>query len=330
MGIVAVTGANGFIGSRVVRALLAKGRRVRALVEPNSDLGNLADLTSPDLDVATCDVLDAASLRKTLSGSETLYHLAAVYKVWMQDPTPIYKVNVTGSTNALLAARSSGVKKVVFTSSIAALGLKEGGIADESTPFNTFDCASDYHYSKWMSEEVALAFAKDGLHTVIVNPAFPFGPGDRAPTPTGKILLLVLRKEVPAMLPGGLCAIDVDDCAEGHLLAEEKGVSGERYILGNHNVSLRALVELTAKEAGMKMWAPNVPKSIARAWASVSEMNAKRTHEEPPVTRRSAEYAMRSAYFSNAKAVRELGLPTRPLSETVRRAIEWFRHENMV
>jgi dihydroflavonol-4-reductase len=331
MGTVAVTGASGFIGSAVVRALRDRGRSVRALVEPGADARNLDAVGGAGVDRVSCDVLDGPALRRAISGCDTLYHLAAVYKTWARDRTPIHRVNVEGTTAVLLAALETRVRRVVYTSSVAAVGLVPGGLADEATAFNLFDVADDYILSKWVSERVALRFAEAGLDVVVVNPSFPFGPGDRAPTPTGNIVLSVLRGEVPGWTPGGFNAIDVDDCATGHVLAEEKGRKGERYLLGATNVTLRDFFALVARAGNVRPPRLPLPGSASALYALGLQMVAdKVTHEPPAATYRSVRYLQRRAFFSNAKAERELGLRTRPLEVTIRRAVEWFRAEGMV
>jgi dihydroflavonol-4-reductase len=328
MAAVAVTGATGFIGSAVVRKLLERGREVRAIVEPGANTKNLDGLNVERL---TCDVTDTQKMKRALGGCETLYHLAAVYKTWLPNPEVIYRVNVEGTTATLLAALDAKVRRVVYTSSIAAIGLVDGGLADERTPFNLFDIANEYILTKWMSERVALRFAEAGNSLVVVNPAFPFGPRDIGPTPTGRIVLAVLRGEVPGVGPGGFCAIDVDDCAEGHLLAEEKGRAGERYILGNDNVTLKEFFEIVGRVSGAKVPRLPMPRHVTAALVLGMELWADHvSHKEPPATLRSIRYAQRNAFFSNEKAKRELGLPSRPLEETVRRAVDWFRAEGMV
>ena len=324
-GTAAVTGATGFIGSAVVRKLLAQGRAVRCLVEPGANTSNLEGLA---VERVPCDVTDSVTMKTALEGCGSLFHLAAVYKTWLPDETVIYRVNVEGTVSTLLAAQQAEVKRIVYTSSIAAIGLVEGGLADETTKFNLFDIANPYILSKWQSERIAMRFAESGLPVVIVNPAFPFGPRDIAPTPTGAIIRALLAKQVPGHGPGGFCTIDVDDCAEGHLLAEEKGRVGERYILGNDNVSLKELFDVVCKVAGLKTPKLPMPRSLAAGVALGMELWADHvSHEEPKATYRSMRYAQRKAFFSNAKAKRELGLPTRPLEETVRRAVEWFRND---
>lgn len=322
-GTVAVTGGAGFIGSAVVRKLLAQQRRVRCIVEPG---GNTANLEGLPVERVTCDITDAGGMKKALDGCESFFHLAALYKTWLPDEEIIHRVNVEGTVTTLLAAQAAKVKRIVYTSSIAAIGIVDGGLADETTKFNLFDVANPYILTKWQSERIALRFAEAGLPIVVVNPAFPFGPRDVAPTPTGAIVLALLNKQVPGYGPGGICTIDVDDCAEGHLLAEEKGRVGERYILGNDNVTLKEFFDIVCRIAEMP--APKVPfpGPLAAGVALGMELWADHvSHREPPATYRSMRYAQRNAFFSNAKAKRELGLPSRPLEETVRRAVEWFR-----
>jgi len=325
MGAAAITGATGFIGSAVVRKLLEQRRSVRCIVEPSASTHNIDGLP---VDQVRCDVTDLAGMTKALEGCETLFHLAAIYKTWLPDEELIHRVNVEGTVTTLLAAQAAKMKRVVYTSSIAAIGIVEGGLADETTKFNLFDVANPYILTKWQSERVAMRFAEAGLPVVVVNPGFPFGPRDIAPTPTGGIVLAVLKKQVPGYGPGGICTIDVDDCAEGHLLAEEKGRVGERYILGNDNVTLKEFFEIVSRVAGLPPPKVPFPGSLAAGVALGMELWADHvSHKEPLSTYRAMRYAQRNAFFSNAKAKRELGLPARPLEETVRRAVEWFRGE---
>ena len=323
-GVVAVTGATGFIGSAVVRQLLARGRTVRALVEPGANAKNLEGM---NVERIACDVTDAPRLKIALAGCEALYHLAAIYKTWLPDPEIIYRVNVEGTASVLLAAMEAKISRIVYTSSIAAIGVNpEGGEADETTRFNLFEVAMPYILTKWQSERVALRFAAAGAPVVVVNPAFPFGPGDIAPTPTGGIIRSLLDGKMPGVSAGGFCAIDVDDCAMGHLLAEEKGKVGERYILGNHNVTWKEFFDVVGKVAGVQVPKLMLPKGVSATLAAGMEWWSDNvSHAEPLATYRSVRYAQKEAFFSNAKARRELGLPTRPLDATVRRAVDWFR-----
>lgn len=323
MGVAAVTGATGFIGSAVVRGLVAQGRPVRCLVQPGAPTTNLEGLAVDRVEV---DVTDFAAMKTALAGVETLFHLAAIYKTWTLDETIIHRVNLEGTTTTLLAAQANAVGRIVYTSSIAAIGLVEDGLADETTAFNLFDVANPYILTKWQSERIALRFAEAGLPVVVVNPGFPFGPGDIAPTPTGAIILALLDGQVPGYGKGGFCSIDVDDCAAGHLLAETKGRVGERYILGNDNVTMKELFDTVCRIAEVR--APKVPfpDTLAAGVALGMELWADRvSHKEPRATYRAMRYAQRNAFFSNAKAKRELGLPARPFEETMRRAVRWFR-----
>jgi len=323
VGITAVTGASGFIGSAVVRALLSRGRRVRALVEPRAkDLANLEGL---DVEVRECDVTDEAAVRHGLEGVTSLFHLAAIYKLWTPDPEPLFRVNVEGTTAVLLAALAARLERVVFTSSIMAVGL--GG--DESKKFDLFDLAGTYTLTKYVSERVAMRFARAGLPLVVVNPGMPFGPRDRAPTPTGQIIVRFLKREVPALGAGSLSVVDVDDCAEGHVLAEEKGRVGERYILTGHDVTLRDLAQRIGRLANVRVPKLALPSAIGLPIAAAMEASARRSGKEPLVTYKEARFTSAAPHFSNEKAIRELGFHVRPLDETLARAIEYFRTHGM-
>jgi dihydroflavonol-4-reductase len=329
--IAAVSGASGFIGSAVIRRLVSEGRRVRALIEPTAPLQNLADLPAALVERVAVDVCDYEGMARALDGCSTYFHLAAIYKVWTPNPTQIYRVNVEGTTTSLLAALAAGVNRVVYTSSIAAVGLRADGLpSDESVDFNLFDIANEYILTKMLSERIALRFAKR-LPVVVVNPAFPFGPRDIAPTPTGKILLSVLRGEVPGVTPGGFCAIDVDDVAHGHVAAESRGHVGERYILGDHNVTFRAFCELTARIAGIKPPRVPIPRALGRFYSLGLELWSDYvTHEEPRATYKAVAYLQRNAFFDPSKARRELGLPSTPLATSVEKAIRYYRDHGMI
>lgn len=323
---VAVSGATGFIGSAVIRRLLSEGRDIRALIEPGAPTGNLDALPAGAVTRIPVDVCDFEAMKRALDGCSAYYHLAAVYKLWLRDPAVIYRVNVEGTTASLLAAQAAGVGRVIYTSSIAAIGLREDGRpSDETVPFNLWDIANDYLLTKMMSERIALRFAAT-IPVVVVNPAFPFGPGDVAPTPTGKIILSILRGQVPGVAPGGFCAVDVDDVAAAHVAAETRGRAGERYVLGNHNVTFKDFCRLVAEIGGVPAPRLYIPGAVGRAAAMAMEAWSDHvSHEEPRATGKSIAYLQRNVWFDNSKARAELGLPETPLRDSIRRAIDWFR-----
>lgn len=329
--IVAVSGATGFIGSAVVRRLLRDGRAVRALVEPGASEQNLAELPASKVDRVTVDVCDYVGMARALDGCAAFYHLAAVYKVWTPDPTHLYRVNVEGTTTSLLAAKAARVPRIVYTSSIAAVGHREDGApSDETVQFNLYDDANPYILSKYLSERVALRFAESGLPVVVVNPAFPFGPRDLAPTPTGRIILGILRGEMPGLPAGGFCAVDVDDVAAAHVAAEARGRVGERYILGNHNVTFREFVELVCRVAGKPVPRVPIPTWLGLGLTAAMEFVSDHiTHTEPRATVKSARFVFGPAYFDSSKARAELDLPCTPLADTIERAVAFYREHGM-
>ncbi|AKT43180.1 NAD-dependent epimerase/dehydratase family protein [Chondromyces crocatus] len=329
--IVAVSGASGFIGSALVRKIIEGGRAVRALVEPGTSTRNLDGLPPHQIELVPVDVCDHVGMARALDGCAAFHHLAAVYKTWMPDPRPLYRVNVEGTTTALNAARAARIPRVVFTSSIAAIGLRDDGEpSDETVAWNLHTIASDYVLTKHLSERIALSFAEAGLPLVVVNPGFPFGAGDIGPTPTGRFLLSLLRHETPALGAGGIAAIDVDDVAVGHLTAETRGRIGERYILANHNVSFIELARLVEEVAGVPAPRLRIPGWAGRGAALAMELWADHvSHTEPQATYRSIQYIQRAAYFDASKARRELDLPCTPLRTSIERAVTWFRAQGM-
>jgi dihydroflavonol-4-reductase len=325
-----VSGATGFIGSAVVRKLVSEGRPVRALCEPGAPTRNLDALPSAGVERVTVDVCDFEGMKRALAGSAAYYHLAAIYRVWNPDPRAIYRVNLEGTTTALLAAQATGVGRVVYTSSIAAVGLREDGApADETVAWNLHDVADEYILTKHLSERIAQRFAAV-MPIVIVNPAFPFGPGDIAPTPTGKIILALLRGEMPATGPGGFCAVDVDDVAAGHVAAEARGRVGERYILGNHNVTFADFAALVAEVAGVAPPRLRIPGSLGQGVALAMELWSDLvSHTEPRGTRKAVAYLQKNPFFDAGKARRELDFPATPLRASVERAVQFFRSQGM-
>jgi dihydroflavonol-4-reductase len=309
---------------------------VRALVEPGANPKNLDALSATanprNLERVTVDVCDHRGMIGALQGAASYFHLAAIYRVWTPDPAPTYRVNIEGTTSSLLAAREARVGRVVYTSSIAAVGLRPGDEpSDESTEFNLYSIANPYILTKHLSERIALRFAEAGHPIVVVNPAFPFGAGDIVPTPTGRIVLGLLRGQMPGVGEGGFCAVDVDDVAAGHVAAETKGRVGERYILGNHNVTFREFFSLVCSVAGLEAPRLPIPRLLGRAIGAGMELWADHvSHREPQATYKGIRYLEEKAYFDASKARRELDLPCTPLEVSIRKAVDYFRSEGRV
>lgn len=323
-----VTGAAGFIGSHVVRALLEEGVEVRALVRPGEDTRNLEGLP---VERREGDVLDPASLDRALQDCDTLFHLAAIYALWLKDKSRIYEVNLQGSRNMLWAAKRAGVEKVVYTSSIAAIGVKPGlEPADEETPFNQFRWGNDYVLTKYFSQQEALTFAREGLPLVVVNPAFPFGEGDVAPTPTGRLIIDAVNGRNPFYFVGGINAVEVKDVARGHVLAARKGTVGEKYILGNQNFTLQEFFQLVGKVAGVKTAVLKIPVTVGRLAGYLMEKIADRTGRPPLTTAKEVPYAAQYLFYEVSKAKEKLGLVLSPIEESLARAISWFRRHGYI
>jgi dihydroflavonol-4-reductase len=318
-----VTGATGFIGSRLTRALLADGCAVRALVRPGADLCNLAGL---NVELVTGDLRDRASLEVGIDGCDTLYHAAADYRLWCADPAAMYETNVAGTRNIMEAALNARVAKVVYTSSVGTLGNPGNGTpGTETTPVAFTEMVGDYKKSKFLAEREAESFLHQGLPLIIVHPSTPVGPGDIKPTPTGKMIVDFLAGRMPAYLDTGLNLIDVDDCARGHILAAQRGEVGGRYILGGENLSLRAIFELLAGITGLaapRVRLPYLPVLLA---AHCSTGLARLTGKPPLIPLAGVQMARKLMYFDSSKATRELGLPQRPTREALARSVAWFR-----
>ncbi len=326
-----VTGAAGFIGSHVVRQLLDENVTVRALIRPGENTANLKGL---DVEMMEGDVLDIGKVKKAIKGVDTLFHLAAIYAIWMKDWKQIYEVNIQGSRNLLWEAFTSDhVKRVVFTSSIAAIGVAPGKkLSNEETPFNQYDLGSHYVLTKYLSQQEALGFAERGLDLVVVNPAFPFGANDIGPTPTGKMILDILSGLNRMTFDGGINIVDVKDVAKGHILAAKKGRSGQRYILGNKNVTISEFMDMVYKAAGQKKpFLPKLPYAMLKGGTFALSMWSDWVSKKPPLsTPVEIRYASNYLFFDNSKARKELGLKFRPVEESLKEAIEWFRENKMV
>jgi dihydroflavonol-4-reductase len=324
-----LTGATGFLGSHVARALAAQGVELRLLVRPTSNLKNLEGLNA---ETATGDLRDPASLEKAMSGCDTVFHVAADYRLWARDPQEMYRSNVEGTRAILGAARKNGVQRVVYTSSVATMGFtRNGNPADEDSPVALGDMIGHYKRSKFMAEQIALEAGRSGMHVVVVNPTTPMGEQDIKPTPTGRIILDFLKRKFPAYVDTGLNLVDVTECARGHVAALEKGKSGERYILGGENLTLKQILDKLAAITGLSSPTVKLPYFFAFGAAAVDEtITGRMLHREPRATIDAVRMGRKKMFASSAKAERELGWKLVPAENALRRAVEWFRSNDYV
>ena len=326
MSKVLITGATGFIGNHVTRLCLEKGDQVRVMVMPGEDRSPLDGM---DVEFVEGNLLDPASLRKTVEGIEQLYHLSALFAIWTKDPDLHYKINVQGAEAMLRAAMDAGVQKVVFTSSIAAIGVAaRGELATETTAFDSWPFASEYILSKYISHQMAKGLVSEGLPVTMVLPGLPFGPGDRAPTPTGSMIVSVLQGKMQNYWDGGVCAVDVRDVAAGHVLAMEKGRIGESYLLANKdgNMTHKEFLSLVGSAAGdAKVASREIGHKTMLRVAQLMEFWSKVTGKAPMTTYKNTLFALQHVYVDPAKAVQELGLPQTPIETAVKDSVQWFR-----
>jgi dihydroflavonol-4-reductase len=317
-----VTGATGFVGAAVARVLLSEGWQVRALTRPGADRTNLLGL---DIDIAEGDLTDAASLAPALAHCQALFHVAADYRLGVRDHAQLYRTNVEGTAHLLSAARGAGIERIVYTSSVATLGIpKDGTPGDEMTPVSVDDMIGHYKRSKFLAEELVRREAASGLPVVIVNPSTPVGPGDVKPTPTGKILVDAARGRMPAFVDTGLNIVHVDDCARGHLLAFQHGRLGERYVLGGQDMSLKSILGEVARLTGRAPPRVRLPHAAVMPIAWLSEGFAAATGTTASISIESVRMSRKLMFFSSAKAQRELGYRVRPPIEAFADALEWF------
>ncbi len=323
-----VTGATGFVGNAVARALLKNNREVRVLARKNSSTKLIQGLG-----VETCigDLRDLDSLRRAVSDCDEIYHVAAQYTFYNPKPDEIYASNVQGTQNILQAAWDKRISKVVYTSTVGAIGIPaDGSPGHEETPISLMDCQGHYKRSKFLAEQEALSFYRKGLPVIIVNPSAPIGVGDAKPTPTGKMIVDFLNGKMPAYLDTGLNVIDVEDCALGHILAAEKGRPGQRYILGNQNLSLKEILRELAFLTGLKMPKVKIPHGFAMTMAHLSEAWSKWSGKPPLVEKEAVQLAKKRMFFSSEKAVKELGLPQPDVRIALKRAVEWYLNQGYV
>jgi dihydroflavonol-4-reductase len=329
-----VTGASGFIGSHLVRELLARKHRVKALVRSGSDRHGLAGTGA---ELVTGDIGDPQMLRREMEGCDWCFHCAASYHLWLPNYKPMYATNVEGTFNVINAAGHAGCQRVVHTSTVGCIGLPKEVNGDVMPSMETDiiadkDLTNDYKRSKWQAELIAVKFVREGLPVVIVNPSAPIGPGDWKPTPTGQIIVDYLNRALPAYMETGLNWVHVRDVAVGHILAAEKGLVGQRYILGNKQGNWTMEQTLAALEEITGIPAPKmkIPHWIAMAAARVDEGTSFFTRRPPKAPLAGVRMARHKMWFNPGKAIRELGLPQTPPKEAFAEAVEWFRANGYV
>jgi len=319
-----VTGATGFLGSHVARVLADQGADLRLLVRPTSNLKNLQGLKA---ETATGDLRDSASLEKAVSGCDSVFHVAADYRLWVRDPNEMYRSNVEGTRSILEAARRNGVRRVVYTSSVATIGFRtDGQPADEDSPVSLAHMIGYYKRSKFMAEQVAMEAGRSGMEVVTVNPTTPIGEQDVKPTPTGRIVVDFMKRKFPAYVETGLNLVDVRECARGHVAAYEKGRTGERYILGGEDLTLKQILDKLGQITGLPSPKVKLPYLFAFAAGVVDEaITGMILRREPRATVDTVRMGKKKMFASSAKAERELGWTIVPVDGALRRAVEWFR-----
>jgi dihydroflavonol-4-reductase len=323
-----VTGATGFVGAAVARALGAAGWQVRVLARPGSERGNLRSLT---VEVVEGELADDNSLERALEGCDGLFHVAADYRLGARDPRPLYRTNVEGTRNILGAARRVGVPRIVYTSSVATVGIPADGTpGNERSPVALSNMIGHYKRSKFLAEEAAREAAAGGLSVVIVNPSTPVGPGDIKPTPTGQLVLDAASGRMPAYVDTGLNIVHVDDVAAGHLMAFERGRAGEHYILGGEDMSLRMILAQIAALTGRKPPRIRLPYGAVLPMAYLAEGFAKLSGRSGRLTLEGVRMSRKRMFFSSDKAVRDLGYRWRPPEEAFADALQWFRERGLL
>jgi dihydroflavonol-4-reductase len=319
-----ITGATGFVGSHVASALAEQGADLRLLVRPTSRTDNISGLNA---ETVNGDLREPASLKRAMSGCEFVFHVAADYRLWVRDPDEMYRANVEGTRGIIQAARESGVRRVVYCSSVATMGFTETGqIVDEDTPVSIEDMIGHYKRSKFMAEEIALQAGRSGANVVVVNPTTPIGERDIKPTPTGRIIVDFLNRKFPAYVDTGLNLADVKEVARGHLLAMEQAAPGHRYILGGENLTLKQILDKLAGLTGLPSPTAKVPHAVAMGFAVLDEFFVgKMLGKEPRATVEAVRMGRKKMFASSDKAVRELGYRVVPVEGALDRAVQWFQ-----
>jgi len=324
-----LTGATGFLGSHVARVLAGQGASLRLLVRPTSNLKNLEGLKA---ETVTGDLRDPASLEDSMSGCDTVFHVAADYRLWLRDPNEMYRSNVEGTRAILEAARKNGVRNVIYTSSVATIGFtRNGRPADEDSPVSLAEMIGHYKRSKFMAEQIALQAGRAGLRVITVNPTTPIGEQDVKPTPTGRIVVDFLKGKFPAYVETGLNLVDVRECARGHVAALEKGKSGERYILGGEDLTLKQILDRLGKISGLPSPKIKLPYFVAYIAGAVDQtINGSLLGREPRATVETVRMGKKKMWASSDKAERELGWKIVPAEDALRRAVKWFQENGYV
>jgi dihydroflavonol-4-reductase len=319
-----VTGATGFLGAHVARVLAEQGADLRLLVRSTSNLRNIEGLNAERV---TGDLRSAASIERAMAGCDTVFHVAADYRLWVRDPEQMYRSNVEGTRVLLEAARKNSVRRVVYTSSVATMGFTSNGtVADEDSPVAFADMIGHYKRSKFMAEQIALEAGRSGQEVVVVNPSTPVGEMDIKPTPTGRIVVDFLKKKFPAYVDTGLNLVDATECARGHILALEKGRAGHRYILGGENLTLKQILDKLAAITGLPSPRVKVPYVMALATGVVDEIVTGRIRgREPRATIDAVRMGRKKMFVSSSKAERELGWRMVPVNAALQRAVAWFK-----
>jgi dihydroflavonol-4-reductase len=318
-----VTGGNGFVGCHVVRALLARGDRVRVLARENADLSALVSLP---VEIVRGDLRYFDSIERAVNGCNEVYHVGADYRLWLTDPAPMYATNVDGTEHVIRAATAAGVSRIVYTSTVGALGIPHGGVGREDTPSSLATMPGHYKRSKFMAEQAAIEAARAGAPVVIVNPSTPIGALDFKPTPTGRIIVDFLNRRMPAYVETGLNIVDVEDVARGHLLAAERGRIGEKYILGGENLTLKEFLGRLAAISSMPAPKMRIPYAVAFGYALGAEAFARTvTHRAPRASLTEVRMARKRMFFDSSKARAELGYSPGPIDIAIAAAIEFFR-----
>lgn len=328
-----VTGATGFLGSHVARVLAEQGAELRLLVRPESDRRNLASLEKADC--ITGDLRDPASLKKAIAGCNVVFHVAADYRLWTPtkaDVEQMYRSNVEGTRSIIAAAQEAGVRRLVYTSSVATMGFKrDGTLVDETAPVSLGDMVSHYKKSKFMAEQVALEAGKNGANVVVVNPTTPIGEQDVKPTPSGRIVLDFLKRKFPAYVETGLNLVDVRECARGHVLAMEKARPGERYILGGENLTLKQILDKLSAITGLPSPKVKLPYAVALGFGVLdTAVSGYLLRKTPRASIDEVRMGRKIMFVSSAKAERELGWRQVPVDAALERAVEWFRKNGYV